>query len=75
MKLCEKKVNSIFHESSDVVIQRFPTVRGEAVIVYIDGLADKDLMDRDIIEPLKSESFDGDVPKAIRVTSCSGLRI
>jgi spore germination protein KA len=69
MKLCEKKVKNIFHESSDVVIHRFPTVLGEAMIVYIDGLADKDLMDRDIIEPLKSENFDGDVPKAIRVTS------
>jgi spore germination protein KA len=69
IKLCEKKVKSIFHESADVVIQRFPTVLGEAMIVYVDGLADKDLMDRDIIGPLKSESFDGDVPNAIRVTS------
>lgn len=69
MKLCEKKVERLFHESSDIVIQRFPTVGGEAMIVYVDGLADKDLMDRDIIEPLKSESFDGDVQKAVRVTT------
>ncbi len=36
------------------------------MIVYIDGLVNKDLMDRDIISPLKSKGFDGDMTLAIK---------
>lgn len=31
------------------------------MIVYVDGLVNKDMTDRDIIKPLKSESFEGKV--------------
>jgi spore germination protein KA len=35
------------------------------MIVYIDGLADKALIDRDVIRPLKAGSFSGDVALAL----------
>ncbi len=38
------------------------------MIVYVDGLADKDLIDRDIIMPLKSPLFDGNIGLALHAT-------
>jgi spore germination protein KA len=37
------------------------------MIAYIDGLVNKDLIDRDIILPIKSKKFDGDIYTAIKV--------
>ncbi len=51
-----------------MVIQSFDTNKDKALIVYVDGLSDKDLIDRDIIRPLKSEHFDGNVGKVINTT-------
>jgi spore germination protein KA len=65
----EQALRRLFHESSDIVIGRIRTNRGEALVVYVDGLIDMDLADRDIVRPLKAEDFDGDVPKALRVTA------
>lgn len=36
------------------------------MIVFIDGLVNKDLIDRDIIEPIKSSEFDGDIALALK---------
>lgn len=63
---CEKLVRSILGDSSDIVVQIFQTQEEKAMIVYIDGLVNKDLMDRDIISPLKSKGFDGDMALAIK---------
>ncbi len=63
---CEKTVRNIFGISSDIVIQTFKTQKEKAMIVYVDGLINKDLMDRDIISPLKSKDFDGDLALAIK---------
>lgn len=62
---CEALIRSTFHNSSDMVVEAFDTRREKAMIVYIDGLLNKDLMDRDIITPLKSEAFDGDLSASI----------
>ncbi len=63
---CEKLVKSIFSNSSDLVIQTFDTPKDTAMIVFIDGLINKDLIDRDIIRPIKGPEFDGNVPLALR---------
>lgn len=65
---CEAFVKGIFSNSFDMVIQSFETNKDKALIVYVDGLSDKDLIDRDIIRPLKSEHFDGNVGKVINAT-------
>lgn len=63
---CEKLVKGIFRNSSDIVIQTFETQKEKAMLVYVDGLINKDLLDRDIILPLKSKDFDGDMRLAIK---------
>lgn len=65
MKSCETLLKTIFDISADVIIKRFQTVQGEALILCIDGLADRDLQDRDMIAPLKSPTFNGDVRLAL----------
>jgi spore germination protein KA len=61
----ESQIKSIFHDSSDMIIEAFDTTQKRAMIVAIDGLVSRDLMDRDIITPLKSQCFDGDIFAAI----------
>lgn len=63
---CQELVKSIFGNSSDLVIQTFDTRREKALIVYVDGLVNKNLVDRDIIAPLKANDFIGDIPLAIK---------
>lgn len=65
---CEKEVKKIFNSSSDVVIKTIQTQEKKAMLVYIDGLVNIDLIDRDIIKPLKSEDFNGDVLSNIIAT-------
>ena len=36
------------------------------MVVYIDGLINKDLLDRDIITPLKSDAFNGDISLTLK---------
>lgn len=62
----EDKIKSILGDCLDIVIDRFTTRHKEIVIVYVDGLTDKDLIDRDIIMPLKSQQFDGNIDLSIR---------
>ena len=65
IKELESKVKATFKNSSDMVITTIKTVHGEALIVFVDGMTDKDLIDRDIVKPLRSPLFDGDVSGAI----------
>ena len=65
---CESFVKGVFCNSFDIVIESFDTNKDKALIVYVDGLTDKDLIDRDIIRPLKSTHFNGDVGKALYAT-------
>lgn len=65
IKELESKVKATFKNSSDMVITTIKTVHGEALIVFVDGMTDKDLIDRDIVRPLRSPQFDGDVSNAI----------
>ena len=65
---CQEAVKEIFQSSSDIVIDTFETIKGMAMLVYVDGLIDKNLVDRDIIAPLKSINFEGDISAAIRCT-------
>lgn len=58
----EALLKKIFFNSSDVNIEVFETQKDKAMIVYIDGLINKDITDRDIIRPLKSPYFNGNVP-------------
>lgn len=63
---CQKLIRGIFGNSDDIVIQSFDTVREKAMILFIDGLVNKDMIDRDIIRPLKSVEFDGNVSLALK---------
>lgn len=61
----EEMIKEIFHYNRDMEMQCFNTRHGKALVVSIDGLSNKDLIDRDIIRPLKSEKFDGNIKAAI----------
>ena len=63
---CEALIRTIFFNSSDMNIETFETQKGKVMIVYIDGLTNKDLIDRDIITPLKSADFKGDITSALK---------
>ncbi len=55
-------------ECIDIIIDKIKTVHEEAVLIYIDGLSDKNLIDRDMIAPIKSLNFNGDVERAVNVS-------
>ncbi|MEL7658720.1 MAG: spore germination protein, partial [Bacillota bacterium] len=63
---CEKLVKEIFNNSTDVIAQSIETRMGEVLLVYIDGLINKDITDRDVIAPLKSHDFDGNFALALK---------
>lgn len=58
---CEELVRNLFGDSSDILIKRFETAMGTAMLVYVDGLVNQNLIQRDIIRPLKSKQFDGNL--------------
>lgn len=62
---CETLLKKLFFNSSDVIANVFETQENKAMIVYIDGLTNKDMTDRDILKPLKSSEFRGDVALSI----------
>jgi len=66
LQQCEAELMKIFGKSTDIVIQRFETHRAEALLLYVDGMVDKDLIDRDLLTPLKSDGFDGEVAYALK---------
>ncbi len=63
---CENLVKTTFCNSYDLVYQVFETTCEKAMIVFIDGLVNKDLVDRDIIKPIKSDGFQGNLSYAIK---------
>ncbi|MDD4316454.1 MAG: spore germination protein, partial [Clostridia bacterium] len=64
----EQVMQAAIGKNFDVVIDRFKTNFEETVLVYVDGLVNKDLVDRDILKPLKSQNFDGNFEKALMVS-------
>jgi hypothetical protein len=58
---CEKLVKQIFGDSTDVVSKTYQTTHKKALMVYIDGLVSIDWIDRDLIKPLKSPDFNGNL--------------
>ena len=62
---CETFLRDRFCNSSDIIIDVFETKKKKAMIAYIDGLSNKDLIDRDILAPLKSADFKGDVASSL----------
>ena len=53
ISLNKKNIIKLFHNTSDLIIHEFKTNSGiKGMICYIEGLIDKDLMDRDILKPL-----------------------
>jgi hypothetical protein len=63
---CEEYFKDIFGNSVDLVCEKFDTTHRSAMLAYFDGLVNKDLIDRDIIRPLKDSSFNGDVFTSIK---------
>lgn len=61
----ERLLKSILGESIDMVINKFSTKYDDVVVAYVDGLVNLDLVDRDIMRPLKSEMFNGDIERSI----------
>lgn len=62
----EKIIKEIFNNSNDVELQSFKTKHGNALVAYIDGMSNKDLVNRDIIYPLKSQYFNGNIHSTIK---------
>ena len=67
MEQLEKYLKEYFHESSDVIILPIQTKKEKAIILFIDGLVNTDLVDRDILKPLLDDNFTGDVLNSITV--------
>ena len=64
---CEALLKSIFGKSPDIIIRRFETRKGDAIIFFVDGLVSNDLVDRDMLTPMKSDEFNGDVLSILNV--------
>jgi len=62
---CEKLLKTIFGKSTDIVLSSFISANGLVLMAYVDGLVNKDLIDRDIVMPLKDKSFNGNIPAAL----------
>ncbi|MCX7614224.1 MAG: spore germination protein [Clostridiales bacterium] len=62
----ESSIKNIFSGSSDLVIESFSTRTNKVLVGWIDGMIDKNIADRDIIAPLKSVDFNGDVAASIK---------
>ncbi|MFA6860735.1 MAG: spore germination protein [Clostridia bacterium] len=62
----EEKLTPILGKNFDINIERFNTAKEEAVVVFIKGLCNRDLIDRDVIKPLKSSPFNGDIGFSIK---------
>lgn len=51
-------MKGLFENSSDVVFRQFYVYQWKAAFVYIDGMADKILLDNFVLEPLMEENID-----------------
>jgi spore germination protein KA len=68
MDLLFEKIGQTFNYSFDINIEKFNTIKDEAILVFVDGMVDKDLLERDIITPLKTPYFDGDIYASVKTT-------
>lgn len=64
----KKVLKEKFKNSYDIKIEVVKTAQADALAVYVDGLIDRNLLDRDIIGPLKAHDFSGDPIRAIRTS-------
>lgn len=64
----EKTIKAFLGQSFDLIISRLETEEGDIIVVFLDAMVSKDLLERDIIGPLKSEVFDGNIKKTINST-------
>lgn len=64
----EETMKAYLGQSFDVVISKIKTEKQSIIIVFIDGMTNKDLLERDVINPIKSDAFDGNLKKAIHTT-------
>lgn len=55
----EKAIKETFHNSGDLEIQVLATRHDNILIAFIDGMCDRDLVNRDLITHIKSEKYDG----------------
>ena len=62
----EQALLEVFHNNKDIEIQIIRTKSDNIVIAFIDGLCDRNLIDRDIITHLKSDKYDGKFYHAIK---------
>lgn len=56
------KIKQIFSKSDDIVIREFfigPNINVKAFIVYVDGLVNRELIQRDLLTPLMSDAKKG----------------
>ncbi|MDR2267170.1 MAG: spore germination protein [Christensenellaceae bacterium] len=60
------EIKDVIGASFDIAIEYFDLQDGRALLVYVDGLVDRDLMNRDVIGPLKSPAFKGDLKLTTR---------
>lgn len=65
-------IKSIFKNSSDLVYDEIQSYSGKkAFIVYIEGLINKDMLNRDVITPFINDYKNGDIKKCLHTTNTS----
>jgi spore germination protein KA len=70
IKAKEEALTKRFEASFDIKVESYKTVKGEVLVFYVDGLISRDLLHRDVIRPLRSPSFNGNIADTI---TCSIL--
>lgn len=65
MDLMFERLKLDFKNSWDVKVELIPTNKEEVIIVYIEGMINRDLLNRDILTPIKAPSFEGNIIKSV----------
>lgn len=71
----EKIIKKVFKNSSDIVIRNIIDDSSNISIVYIDGLINKDLLNRDIIKPLSLMKKGESIANAIQISQFKTIDI
>lgn len=71
----KKFIMNFFKNSSDVVIRSVKSKKGNVFFVCIDGLVDKNLLDRDLIRPIIEISYRDAIDNIIQVTQIEIIEI
>lgn len=73
--MLEALIKENLNNSSDVVVHKFESIGGgKFLISYIDGLVDTDLINRDIITPLVSNTKENDIEKCLHVSKIEQIK-